>query len=262
VIAKERRRTGVAKGELRSGDAVLTVVADRLESGAKWVPTGSLKEGGASQTVPTLRSHLLEALGCDARAGALAYWDWEELWVLVGRCWDAMAEVVGPQAELWSNAGERTVGDVVAVLRKASSDVVVPAEPFERRPWALPTVVRTCRIPFVPVASVTQVWLTEGESLGPVLERLAITSTTGPWDVLRAADPIARDLEVPAGLREVADQVRSSMVDRGPAQYSPAVGLHAVAAAFDGIPALEELKAWAKQDDRRVVELRSEELAT
>ena len=40
------------------------------------------------------------------------------------------------------------------------------------------------------------------------------------------------------------------MVERPPAQYSPAAGLHAVADAFDGVPSTVELEAWAEPQAR------------
>lgn len=234
----------MAASELRSGEQVLDVVVERLAEGAKWVAAGSLRDGGAPVSVPTLNSHLLDALGCDSRAGAIAYWDWEQIQALIRECWASIGAVVGPRPELWSNEANRTLDEVVAVLDKALCSVVVPAEPFERRPWSMPTVLRTCRIPFVPIASVAHIWLAEVDSLGSVLGRLAIDASSDPWDVLRSADPVARDLAAQPEVRDVADAIRRSMLDGPWVQYSPAAGLMTVADVFDGVPTVAELEAW------------------
>lgn len=236
----------VKAGAARTSSGVLEAIAANLENGDTWVAASSLSKASAPVFIPTLRSHLVRALGCDSRAGALAYWDWQEINALLGQCWAALAPVTGPAPELWSNAADRTVTQVIDALRSVPSDVPAPTTPFEPRPWSNPSVVRTCRIPFVPVVSVAHVWLAEQGPLRQSLDRLGVTEGSDPWDVLRAADPVARAIDPPADVRDVADAIRSWMVDQTPARYSPAKALCAAAEAFTSVPTASELAAWVQ----------------
>lgn len=226
---------------------VLAMIATSLENGDAWIAAGSVSDENTPAIIPTLRSHIIRTLGCDKRAGVIAYWDWQEITALISECWTALEPVTGPRPELWSNEPDRTVTQIIDALRSAVGDIAVPETPFERRPWSKPGTVSTCRIPFVPLASVIHVWLAEQVPLRQVLDDLNLRMGSDPWEILRAADPVARNLPEPTDVRVVADEVKKWMSDQVPQRHSPAIALHAAATAIGDSTTPDALRTWAQR---------------
>jgi hypothetical protein len=224
------------------GTDVLAAVAEHFAGDGDFMAAGAAPIPSPA-VVPTVRHALLTALGCDPRAGTLAYWEWEKIDALLRDSWAALDLVEGQNVELWVNDKERTRAEVVDRLRSARTAVVRP-EPFMLRPWCRLSLVRTCRIPYVPVASVLHVWLSGRRPLGRVLDEMVIERGTDPWEVLRRADAVAGALPSPDGVADCADAVRVWMLGQTPQRYSPAAALLAAAETI-GKGGRAELTEWA-----------------
>lgn len=168
---------------------------------------------GESVSGWTLRDALVSALGCDRRAGPLAYWEWESLYSSLERTRTAIANRLdlSPKvdAERWANQGARTLEEVLRALDAVSEDedLPVPAVPT-RRAWCDPKVVTRCRVPFVPLAAVTHAWGAMDRPWFEVADELGLTAELTSWELLRKIDPVIRDAPAQAPVADVAWDLR------------------------------------------------------
>jgi len=172
----------------------------------------------------TLRDALVVASGCDRKAGPFAYWEHREIGAAMNQAWDRLgAHVDGSSVQGWSRAKGRTKADVLGALDQAlaDGDVAVATE-LTMRPWCTTKLIRTCRIPFVPLAALAHSWSARGGSLGDLLGHFEIDALTDPWQILDRAEPTIRDVPAPPDTSELADYLRGRMNESEPEIYSPA----------------------------------------
>lgn len=173
----------------------------------------------------TLRDALVVASGCDRKVGPFAYWEHREIGDALTKVWERVAEHVdAPSPERWSSSKGRTKAEILNVLDSAldaGEDIAAP-ESVTMRPWCTTKLVRTCRIPFVPLAALVHSWGDRGGKLRGLLDQYGIDATTDPWTILDRVDPEIRDLPAPQDVGGIADHLRSCMHAVEPEIYSPA----------------------------------------
>lgn len=174
----------------------------------------------------TLRDALVVASGCDRKVGPFAYWEHREIGDAINQVWDRLAEHVdAPSAEGWSSSKGRTEADVLAALDSAldAGDDIAAPESVIMRPWCTTKLVRTCRIPFVPLGALVHSWGHRGGELQDLLDHFEIDETTDPWTILDRVEPGIRDMPASEDVADVADFLRSRMHTAEPEMYSPAL---------------------------------------
>lgn len=173
----------------------------------------------------TLRDALIVASGCDRKVGPFAYWEHREIGDSHRRVWERLAEHVdAPSPEVWSSSKGRTKADVLDVLNSAlgAGDDIAAPETVTMRPWCTTKLVRTCRIPFVPLAALVHAWSHRGGKLRDLLDHFEIDATTDPWAILDRVEPQIREVRAAEDVADIADFLRSRMHDAEPEIYSPA----------------------------------------
>lgn len=110
----------------------------------------------------------------------------------------------------------------------------------ELRPWCDPKLVRTCRIPFVPLAAVLHAWEHREAGLEDVLGEFSVVATTDPWTILDRVEPLIREVKASKQVPVVADLLRSWMHEVEPQTQSPAQLLCGIA-ALHGNLSLDDL---------------------
>jgi len=173
----------------------------------------------------TLRDALVVASGCDRKVGPFAYWEHREIGDALTRVWERVAEHVdAPSPEGWSSSKGRTKAEILNVLGSAldAGDDIAAPEPVTMRPWCTTKLVRTCRIPFVPLAAVVHAWSHRGGKLRGLLDHFEIDGTTDPWTILDRVEPEIRDIPAAEDTGDIADFLRGRMHAAEPEIYSPA----------------------------------------
>lgn len=219
---------------------VVREAAEVLRSGERRF-AGTAEASGSSSW--TLRDALLVALGCHRRAGPLAYWQWRELHAALREARDLIVvHTEAPprvDAERWANQPSRTVDEVLAALDAVPEERdVQPLDEVSLRPWCDPSIQVTCRIPFVPLASLVHAWADPTRGWSETADRLGLTPDMTSWDLLDRLEPQIRDVTPPEGVARSAGLLRDWMVAHG--ATSPARWLFEVAAVSPAI-SLEEL---------------------
>lgn len=195
----------------------------------------------------TLRDALVVASGCDRKVGPFAYWEHREIGDALTRVWERVAvHVDAPSPEGWSSSKRRTKAEILNVLDRAldaGGDIAAP-QSVTIRPWCTTKLVRTCRIPFVPLAAVVHAWAHRGGGLQDLLEHFGIDAMTDPWILLDRVEPEIRDLPAAENAADIADFLRSRMHAAEPEIYSPARLL----AELDPLLTLDELRDQSRRE--------------
>lgn len=201
----------------------------------------------------TLRDALVTAVGCDRRAGPLAYWEWESLYASLESARRGIASRVDlpdrMDLEQWANQRPRTAEEVLEALEAVpeDEDVPVPAAPVVR-PWCDAKVISRCRIPFIPLAAVTHAWGDMDRPWSDVAGEFGLTAELTSWELLRRIDPTIRDTTASAPVAEVAwDLRRWKGLDPLSDSFSTARWLFSVAEA-DSSVTLEGLRDRASEE--------------
>jgi hypothetical protein len=191
---------------------IITVAADILRSESRtFVPA----IGATTTSGWTMRDALLSAAGCDRTAGHLTYWEWRELQDLLAATRRRVHPHTGApatiDAEQWSNQAGRTIEEVLAALDAAGSegDIEAPAQ-LTMRPWCNPKIIRTCRIPFIPLAAIVQAWAAHEGTWQDIAARYDLTPSTTPWAMLEIIDPDIRNIAA-TNVHEGASTLRAWM---------------------------------------------------
>lgn len=174
----------------------------------------ALKAAGGSWT---LRSALLEAAGCDRRAGPLGYWQWREIHSTLDAARARIAEhaqlPARMDAERWANQAERTLEEVLAALDAVpDSDDVTPPGELQLRPWCDVRAASTCRVPYVPLAALVHGWgPPQQRSWSSMVEHFGLTVGMTSWSLLDRIDPDIRQIPPPPEVAETAAVLRRWM---------------------------------------------------
>lgn len=178
---------------------------------------------GANVSSPwTLRDALLVSGRMRRKAGPLACWEWRglvgELNAALARLGSALDEV---DAERWSNAAGRTRQEVIDLLLGCAEDDVDVPSAATLRPWCDPSLLRTCRVPFVPLAALVHAWSARSASVAEIVEHFGLAETTDPWTLLDRVDAEIAFTEAPDDVAAKADVFRGAMASRVPELHSP-----------------------------------------
>lgn len=170
----------------------------------------------------TLRDALVVSGGIHRKAGPLAYWEWRRLVDELNAALSRLGAVIEEaSAERWSNTSGRTRQEVVDLLSDcAKDDMAVPSSPT-LRPWCDPSLIRTCRVPFVPVAAVVHAWSSMACSVAEFVDRFDLQKTTDPWTLLDRVDAEIAFTDPPDGVAAIAEVFRAAMAAQDPEIYSP-----------------------------------------
>ncbi len=165
----------------------------------------------------TLRDALLVALGCHRRAGPLAYWEWRELHAALREARDLIGAHTGAppsmDVERWANEPSRTLEEVLTALDAVPEHQDVhPPELVSLRPWSRPSVLATCRLPFIPLACLVHGWDDPTCGWSQFAGRLELTPDSTSWALLDRLEPEIRDVTPPEGVAETAWLLRQWMV--------------------------------------------------
>lgn len=173
----------------------------------------------------TLRDALIVASGCDRKVGPFAYWEHREIGGAINQVWDRLAEHVDAPPEGWSSSKGRTKADVLTALDSAlgAGDDIAAPESVTMRPWCTTKLVRTCRIPFVPLGALVHAWGPRGGKLQGLLDHFEIDATTDAWTILDRVEPEIRNVPAVQDVADIADYLRGCMHDAEPEIYSPAL---------------------------------------
>ncbi len=171
----------------------------------------------------TLRDALVTAAGCNRKAGLFAYWEHAELKIAINQVWSVLEGfTVEQHPERWANQSGRTKAEVLAVLDGGlgQGDVDVPAI-VTLRPWCNPGLVRTCRIPFVPLAAFVHAWALREATITQVLKHFEIDARMNPWEFLDRIEPDIRHTDAADSVVPIAETLRSWMAMQRPEIYLP-----------------------------------------
>lgn len=207
--------------------------AETLDRGdVAFVPAQDQLESDVSNPW-TLRDALVVSAGCHRKAGLFAYWEWRSLVDHLNEAWFRIEAALDVgSAERWSNRSGRTKQEAIDVVRQVSADgdMDLP-DAATLRPWCDPSLVRTCRVPFVPLAAVVHAWALRPGTVKELVRRLDVEATTDPWTLLDRAEAEIAFTDSPENVSEFAGVFRSSMAAQVPEMYSPAALLCEMASA-------------------------------
>lgn len=169
---------------------LLELTAARLRGGARFVPVGDATHTGTAPS--TLHELLVESCGCHRTAGPLAYFEHREIDAALRDARSRLAAIVGTDPEGWADQASRTAVEVIAACEAAAAagDVDVPGA-VTLRPWCRTASVFTCRIPFIPLATVVHWWLTHPGPVGALVDTFDLGDVPDPWTLLDRVEPAA-----------------------------------------------------------------------
>lgn len=203
----------------------ISAAAETLEQyDVAFVPAQDQLESDVSNPW-TLRDAFVVGAGCHRKAGPFAYWEWRHLGSELNEGWSRIEAALDVEsAERWSNTSGRMKQEVIDVLRQVAGrgDLETP-DPPTLRPWCDPSLVRTCRVPFVPLAAVVHAWALTPGTVAEQVRRLGIEVTTDPWTLLDRAEAEIAFTDPPDDVGKFAGAFRASLAAQVPEMYSPAV---------------------------------------
>jgi hypothetical protein len=216
TTAQHQTRSSAYRHEMH----LLTAAAEVLEG--RWAPVG---ESNRPVRALTLYDGLLVALGCDPRASTVAYWEDHDLRQRLREARNAIEATAGEPLEIWSNAPDRSWDEVRSTLESARdrTEVQVPTQPPQLRPWCDPARRSSCRIPQVVWgAAAVAACTAPDDPMLATLTTMGVVEDLGPWEVLDQLEIRTRDVPVdPAALLRrdslsaLADRTRQSMAQTG-----------------------------------------------
>ena len=135
------------------------------------------------------------------------------------------AQLEEDSAERWSNASGRTRQEVVDLLSDCAKDDMAVPSTATLRPWCDPSLIRTCRVPFVPVAAVVHAWSAVACSVAEIVDRFELEKSTNPWTMLDRVDAEIAFTDPPDGVTAHAEVFRAAMAAQHPEIHSPSAFL-------------------------------------
>lgn len=213
---------------------IISDAAARLE-GADHPPVVSALDLDDNPGAWTLRDLFLTAAGADRRAGTIAYFEHRELTDALRGCFAVLTDTLKQDAVVWAAAKGRRHADVAELLGRCTADVDPPTT-LRRRPGSDPSVIRTCRIPYVPLAAAVHVMDVTGATIEEVVDEHQLVSAD-PWVMLERLDPRIADHTPTVDVRTHAEALRLWLQGQQPDTFSPGPFLARIAATHPGLHA-------------------------
>jgi hypothetical protein len=195
------------------------------------------------------RDLLLAAAGCRASIGSFPYWEWREIDAAANDVWARLTPLVDEPADRWIDRRGRSRSQIIDILNRATDDADIDGpSTLTLRPWIRPSLLRTCRVPFIPLAVLFHAWQQDGGGLADALARDGLTAETTAWELLDRIEGRIAHTPAPDGVYEATEACRNWMRRQQPLPWtSPCRFLvHACTQVPDAD--LAELRAWANTD--------------